>query len=731
MTLEGSSRRSRRRAARRVGAASGILLVALAVRLVYAYGLPLTHDERDHLQLAREISLRPGSFNLPLDSPATNHPLAAVYLTALADRAGGGNVFAIRVAFILLSLLGLAGLYALGASTFGPRVALLALSLAAVDRHLVTIAPVFLEPHSMVFVVPWTMLLMRRCLFRGFARDWLAAGLLFGVGYWFCAVFVVMLLPFGLYMLVTRRLGQVLRSRWTYAGVAVMLALIAASAVSESNYARNAGKVGSVGVSPRVALLYAGDLLICLKDPTWIIQNHGGKMYFPINVPCHWVTGLVYTALAAASLRFRRDERVILLLAAIVGVSIPVTLIGAREPWNEFTWASSTLFAAILLASFVLARRLPDKPGRLLAFMLVGYSSVALVWFLAGPKWGYFCPERERACVGRVLALDARSRWNPRRFPMERCVMEIRALTRRLTGRHPRCFSAWYFRGGFAATRAEREEAFRRALELSPNNVLVVAGQARDRMLAGDPTGARSLLERLLSGDRGTVGLTSVYEMAVEIEHATGKYASAVAYAQKLAAMKPEDGDPHRMLFVNYDAMGEHARAEACLSVYVAREREGPAAAYLSIAEDFWEDEKPDKAWAFLERAILADSQRAEDHVRIGYQLANRLNDVHRAIEHWERAVQLGCRAPVVYCDLALLLQQKHDFARAIGLYQRAIELAPDFAPAHSRLAVLLAGQNRMDEAEAHFEAAERLGSTPPVEHVRRTRRNILGPYNR
>ena len=77
----------------RIALLGGILLVALGARVFYAYGLPLSFDEVEHLRVAREISLRPGSFNLPLDSPVTSHALGVVYLTALFDWAGGGNMF--------------------------------------------------------------------------------------------------------------------------------------------------------------------------------------------------------------------------------------------------------------------------------------------------------------------------------------------------------------------------------------------------------------------------------------------------------------------------------------------------------------------------------------------------------------------------------------------------------------------------------------------------------------
>jgi len=141
------------------------------VRVYYAIGLPLTGDETDHLRIAQEISLRDGLFSLPVHSPDTGQALGVTYVTALANWVGGGNVLVIRFVFIALSLVGLVGVYVLGATVFHSRVALVGLILAALDRHLVAIAPVFLESAALVSLAPWAILLIYRCTTRGWARD--------------------------------------------------------------------------------------------------------------------------------------------------------------------------------------------------------------------------------------------------------------------------------------------------------------------------------------------------------------------------------------------------------------------------------------------------------------------------------------------------------------------------------------------------------------------------------
>lgn len=309
--------------------------------------------------------------------------------------------------------------------------------------------------------------------------------MVFGLAMWVSSVSAAMFVAFALYILSTCSLGRVLRSRWMYAGLALTILLVLPIVLSDlgddwGNYGRNAGKLHSIGISPRAGLLYIGDLLICTRETIWMVQNAGGRMYTPYYLPCHWTAGLLYIALAVASLRFWKDRRVILLLIVITAFLIPVTLIDAREPWNEFTWASSTVVAAILLSAAWADRLLSSATGRG-AVGAVGIGSLAtLLWFLAGPKWGYFCPDWERAYAGKVGSIAYRPIWNPQQFPKHEAAAEIRELTDQALARHPRSALAWYYRGLYASDGVEKAEAFNRALDLYPNHPLVLESHAQD-----------------------------------------------------------------------------------------------------------------------------------------------------------------------------------------------------------------------------------------------------------
>ena len=124
---------------------AAIILAAAVARSIYATGLPLNWDEHRHFKLAQEISVGGDYRYLPLSSPATNHALGVVYVTAFANWIGGGNELVLRLTFVAMSLFGLLGLYLLGVETFGRKAALVAVALAALDRHLTASSPIPLE----------------------------------------------------------------------------------------------------------------------------------------------------------------------------------------------------------------------------------------------------------------------------------------------------------------------------------------------------------------------------------------------------------------------------------------------------------------------------------------------------------------------------------------------------------------------------------------------------------
>ena len=571
---------------------SAILLAAMCLRMVYAHGLPVIYDERHYIDVASTISLWPGTFHVPLGSRQMDHPILSVYLTALGLWIGGGSTLFVRFLYILTSAVGLIGMFRLTQVLFGYRAALVALTLAAIDRHLVTSAVYMLEPVYLA-LVPWTLLAMYRCVTLENRRSWIVLGILAGVGYLVSEIFLILGAPFVLYVLMTGKLLRVLRSPWAWAGAGVLALFIAPNVVwgylsSAPGVERNVTRVGPFGLSPRFLILYLGDVLIGLKDSTWVVMARFHAMWPPVWITCFWVAGAAYLASAAWSLRWLRDSRVALLVSAIAGIAVPVSLMNAREPWNEFGWASATVLPAICLTAYAADRLLNYRflrwAGAAAGIFLVG----ATIHFLAGPKYAYPSPFWEKAMIGDVF-------WH---IKTERSD-EALAIVEEAARRHPDSAITQVLRGTLTRDEAVRGAAMNKALELDPYNALALFLQAKMLGDARDWPGAMILLRRAL--DHGA----DFYEIHHHIAIAAfgmGDYAEAEKHALVGLEMKPDAYHLYEVLFFTRNAKGDTEGAQKAID-RLARGEDQPYLAYLRAAKVYASTGQFDLARRYNEQA--------------------------------------------------------------------------------------------------------------------------------
>ncbi len=97
-------------------------------------------------------------------------------------------------------------------------------------------------------------------------------------------------------------------------------------------------------------------------------------------------------------------------------------------------------------------------------------------------------------------------------------------------------------------------------------------------------------------------------------------------------------------------------------------------------------------------------------HNNLGNVLKNS-GKVDRAVEHFNKSLELKPNSPEVHNNLGTLLDKLGRFDEAVEHYERALELRPNFSQAHYNLATLLAKQGKTDEAVAEFRKA--LGGRP------------------
>ena len=571
---------------------SAILLAAMCLRMAYAHGLPPNYDEGNYAEVASTISLWPSTFHLPIASRQMDHPILCVYITALGLWIGQGSILFVRFLYIMISVVGLLGVLRLAQVLFGFRAAIVALALAAIDRHLVTNAVYMLEPVHLA-LVPWTLLVMYRCVTLESRRSWIVLGILTGVGYLVSEIFLILGAPFVLYVLITGKLLRVLRNPWAWLGAGVAALFIAPNLLwnyfsSAPSVERSATRIGPFGLSPRFLILYLGDILIGLKDSTWVVMARFHAMWPPVWITCFSFAGAAYLASAAWSLRYMRDNRMALLVSAVAGIAAPVSLMNAREPWNEFGWASATVFPAICLTAYVADRLLNYKflrwAGAAAGVLLLG----ATVHFLLGPKYAYPSPFWEKAMIGEVF-------WNIKTHRSGEALAVVEEAARR----HPDSAITQVLRGTLTRDEAVRSAAMNKALELDPYNALALFLQAKVLGDARDWPGAMILLRRAL--DHGG----DFYEIHHHIAIAAfgmGDYAEAEKEALAGLEMKPDAYHLYEVLFFTRNAKGDAQGAQKAID-RLARGEDEPYLAYLRAAKVYASAGQFDLARRYYEQA--------------------------------------------------------------------------------------------------------------------------------
>lgn len=124
-----------------------------------------------------------------------------------------------------------------------------------------------------------------------------------------------------------------------------------------------------------------------------------------------------------------------------------------------------------------------------------------------------------------------------------------------------------------------------------------------------------------------------------------------------------------------------------------------------------------------LRRLVLRDpaNPRAHNDLGLTYRLCHQLPE---AIGCFERAIALKPDYANAYYNLGVALEHQGRETAAIGAYRHSIAAAPKLADAHRKLAVLLVAQGATAEASACFARAAALTTDPVAKRV--TRANEL-----
>lgn len=573
-----------------------LLLTATILRLIYGHGLIKKFgDEQKHLSFSRSISVQAGKIYLPLGSTSTHHPVLTSYITAISAWLAGGSIYGIRVVYILFSVFGLLGLFYLCRELFGSRAAVIALFLGAFDHHLISYAPEFLEPVYLC-LVPWVLLLFYKAVAQKQENYWILLGFLMGLGYLCSEIFLLLGIPILFFTLFSGKAGDIFRSSRPYTAVVLFLLIISPYFIwnyqhEANNIVRHAERIHPIGLTPRLLLLYLGDLFINLKDSSEVVMELCHSVYGPWSIPCHYVSGTLYIISLVYSLKYIKNREHTFLFIFFLGIGIPVSILNAKEPWNEIEWGAMTIFPAICLTAWVADRFWRHRAGRFVYALIFLVISIYTTFFLAGPKCGYASPFWEKSFLGdmiyhnRIKADDAQA---------------IQLLLPALVT-HPDCVIVHYYRGVLLIDPRQKMKAFNRALTLEPHNPLVIKEIALQLIEKERYQEAIQLLSKTIEQGHDAVRLRLALSRAL---CEAGNYSLAEKHLRTAIRMKPDEPYMYKSLFHILVLQGKFEKGVEALKKYVKSTNE-PELFYILQAKQYAELGNTRKAVEMYQKALI------------------------------------------------------------------------------------------------------------------------------
>jgi tetratricopeptide (TPR) repeat protein len=178
-----------------------------------------------------------------------------------------------------------------------------------------------------------------------------------------------------------------------------------------------------------------------------------------------------------------------------------------------------------------------------------------------------------------------------------------------------------------------------------------------------------------------------------------GDVQGAIAMINEALRFAPEFAKAHYNLGIIYQNQGDLAAARTAFQAAIAAEPDHAQANFnLGVLAT---EQNPFQARRFFARAIQAHPEFTDARYNLGL-LELRAGELAAAEKQFRAIVAYARHAPAYYqLGNALLGQNLAD--KAIGAYQSAVEIDPDYADAHTNLGAVLLATSQLKAALPHF----------------------------
>ena len=281
------------------------------------------------------------------------------------------------------------------------------------------------------------------------------------------------------------------------------------------------------------------------------------------------------------------------------------------------------------------------------------------------------------------------------------------ALWRATLARNPDAFMAWANLGDTFVQQGRHREAilaFRRGLQLRPDDAPLRNDLGCELVLIGQPQAAIPILQRALEL---RPGYAEVHNNLGNAFSRLRRTEEAISHYEEALKLKPTHAEACDNLGCELIVKGRVPEAIARfeeavrLSPQMVKYRRDLGAALARAGR------MPEAIRQFTEVARLEPGAVAA-HAVLGNALAQ-AGRWHEALAQFQAGVRLAPNDADLHGNLAVALATVGRQPEAVAEFQHAIRLRPDFIDAHRNLAQILRSLGRNLEAADHFDEAERL----------------------
>jgi tetratricopeptide (TPR) repeat protein len=203
----------------------------------------------------------------------------------------------------------------------------------------------------------------------------------------------------------------------------------------------------------------------------------------------------------------------------------------------------------------------------------------------------------------------------------------------------------------------------------------------------------------------------ALLRLKVAVHVAAGDYTLVILTLNRLAREGGDLRPSEKLLYARaLYSTGQRPAAKAILEAQLAGEKP-PADVMIEFAQREGSRE-PERARGYLNQVLAAHPNHA-GVLRLLAQLDLSAGRLHEALARIDKAGETGALTPPLILLRAQILASDKDWTRAEEEARRAFAAAPNLPGALELLANIYVAQNRVDEAIASFQEAEKVGALP------------------